>query len=92
MIRIGYMMQYGRYGVWCYNDVGQAITESGLVNVSPGLEQPVTTLVEKPQVQQLMDDLWAQGFRPAEWGHEGQVKALGDHLQDMRRLVFEVKS
>ena len=40
--------------------------------------------------QSLFDALWAAGFRPA-GGESGvaHVKALNDHLQDMRRLVFK---
>lgn len=41
--------------------------------------------------QLLMDELWGVGLRPAEGkGSAGQLEATRAHLEDMRRLVFEV--
>jgi len=42
------------------------------------------------QAQQLMDELWRAGVRPAEGaGSVGQLGAVQAHLADMRRLVFK---
>lgn len=39
--------------------------------------------------QQLMDELWRCGLRPAEaMGSAGQAAATEKHLQDMRRIAF----
>lgn len=41
--------------------------------------------------QQLMDNLWTIGFRPSEGtGSAGALAATQKHLEDMRKLVFEV--
>ena len=43
----------------------------------------------RPEVaQQLMDELWAAGFRPVDGhGSTGQLAAVERHLEDMRQLV-----
>lgn len=39
--------------------------------------------------QVLMDDLWECGIRPSEGqGSAGQLKAVQDHLGDMRKITF----
>lgn len=39
--------------------------------------------------QQLMDDLWAAGFRPTEGRQsEGMASAQASHLADMRAIAF----
>jgi len=40
--------------------------------------------------QRLMDELWRCGIRPTEEGTAGQVAAMQAHLQDMRKLVFDL--
>ncbi len=40
--------------------------------------------------QQLMDDLWQCGLRPSEGtGSAGALAATQEHLDDMRKLVFD---
>lgn len=40
--------------------------------------------------QELMDELWACGFRPTEGtGSAGALAATQRHLDDMRKLVFD---
>jgi hypothetical protein len=42
------------------------------------------------QAQVLIDDLWQSGLRPTEGhGSAGALQATQNHLDDMRRLVFE---
>lgn len=49
-----------------------------------------TIRITTREAQQLMDDLWQCGLRPSEGtGSAGALKATQNHLQDMRRLVFE---
>ena len=41
---------------------------------------------------ELMDSLWNCGVRPSNGeGNVGQIGAMKDHLNDMRRLVFKEK-
>lgn len=41
--------------------------------------------------QELMDALWMAGLRPSEGtGSAGALKAVQDHLSDMRRIAFGV--
>lgn len=40
--------------------------------------------------QVLMDDLWECGIRPSEGhGSAGQLKAVENHLKDMRKITFK---
>lgn len=53
--------------------------------------QQVEPMVRLPRdaAQTLFEQLWLIGFRPREgYGTHGQVGAMKDHLEDMRRLVF----
>ena len=41
-------------------------------------------------IQVLMDDLWQCGIRPSEGqGSAGQLKAVENHLSDMRKITFK---
>lgn len=47
--------------------------------------------IRSEQAQQLMDSLWAAGFRPVDGhGSAGQIGAIERHLNDMRALVQKV--
>ena len=46
--------------------------------------------LKKEVAHQLMDELWRAGVRPTEVGSPGQLKAVENHLQDMRKLTFEL--
>ncbi len=50
-----------------------------------------TLTLEREQAQQLMDSLWDCGLRPSEGsGSAGALAATQRHLDDMRKLVFEI--
>lgn len=50
-----------------------------------------TARISTEMAQCLMDDLWGAGLRPTEGsGSAGSLKATERHLDDMRRLVFEM--
>lgn len=52
--------------------------------------RPTMELIES-QAQQLMDDLWQCGVRPAEGsGSAGQLTSVQYHLEDMRKIAFDV--
>lgn len=54
--------------------------------------QPSFTLDEE-QAQALFNAMWLAGLRPKDGtGNSGHVEALNNHLQDMRKLVFERKT
>lgn len=49
---------------------------------------PVTCSMEPEAAQDLMDQLWACGFRPSEGtGSAGALASTQSHLQDMRSMV-----
>lgn len=55
--------------------------------VEPSLE------LSRATMQNLMTELWRLGYRPV--GHDfrstdGEVRALNEHMQDLRRLVFRL--
>jgi hypothetical protein len=86
-----YDPSWGRYGIWIAKQLDgerHALTSEGLELKTPGEYCAATAYFDKPQLEVLMSRLWDEGIRPSNWGHDGQVAALKDHLQDMRRLVF----
>ena len=51
---------------------------------------PVFNHIPREAMQQLMDELWECGLRPAQGaGSAGQLAAVERHLADMQRLVFK---
>jgi len=45
--------------------------------------------IENHEAQILMDDLWSAGIRPTEGsGSAGAIKAVQDHLADMKKILF----
>jgi hypothetical protein len=50
-----------------------------------------TVQLDKHAAQKLMDDLWDCGLRPSEGsGSAGQLAAVQNHLEDMRKLISKV--
>lgn len=71
-------------GVW----LAEPVT---LKQITKEFEEHLPT-VELPQesAQKLMDDLWDCGLRPSEGsGSAGAMKAVQDHLADLRILLFK---
>jgi len=57
-----------------------------------GTMTPACFNLSNDAAQNFMDALWQSGFRPSEGtGSAGALKATQSHLDDMRKLVFEVK-
>lgn len=60
--------------------------------LEPGqaVDEPPLRLRQE-EAQRLMDELWNCGIRPSEGtGSAGALAATQRHLEDMRKLVFEV--
>ena len=51
-----------------------------------------TVCMGRQTTQDLFDQLWSVGFRPSSGGvsDPGIIEAMKQHLNDMRRLVFDV--
>jgi hypothetical protein len=59
--------------------------------VEEGDPLPPTTQISHIMAQQLMDELYRAGVRPTEAAdNAGELKGTKAHLEDMRRLVFDV--
>lgn len=55
-----------------------------------GFMVPESAFLTERDCQDLMNELWRLGIRPANGqGAGAHVEAINAHLQDMRRLVFE---
>ena len=51
---------------------------------------PPFLTIENAEAQTLMDDLWEAGIRPTEAkGSAGAMKAVQNHLKDMRTIAFK---
>mgnify|MGYP003679688185 CR=1 FL=1 len=92
-INTGYMPDCGQYGLWIYDSpsIGGTrclLTEHGPEPHEPGQFHSPSARFTKPQMEQLMTRLWAEGIRPSDWGSEGETAALKDHLADMRKLAM----
>ena len=58
--------------------------------VEPGSVIPPMMTMGKDEAQALMDAMWNAGIRPSSGeGNVGQIGAMREHLEDMRRLVFK---
>lgn len=55
--------------------------------------EPPSVLLQDTEAQLLMDDLWSSGIRPTEGsGSAGSLKATENHLNDMRKIAFDLLS
>jgi len=51
---------------------------------------PVAIKMDDSEAQKLCDELWKAGFRPRNGeGSTGQLAAMKDHLQDLRKICFK---
>jgi len=51
-----------------------------------------TIRLKQEEAQRLMDELWVCGLRPSEGtGSAGALAATQKHLDDMRKLVFDMR-
>jgi len=61
-----------------------------MIEVPPDIVLEPTCHISKREAQTLMDDLWGAGLRPSEGtGSAGSLKATENHLEDMRKIVFQ---
>ena len=60
-------------------------------DMEPGeLVKAPTVNMTKEDAQELMDAMWNAGVRPSNGeGNVGQIGAMREHLEDMRRIVFK---
>jgi len=61
-----------------------------LVEYDESAIQKPTLTVDDTMVQELMDDLWNAGIRPSKRIGSQLDDGTKAHLEDMRRLVFDV--
>lgn len=91
-IHVAYEFSYGDYGV--YVKQGKfMLTQRGLVPFIP-METPKEMLIQltKEEATELMDELYRLGVRPTEVGSAGQLAAIKYHLEDMRKLAFNLEA
>ena len=64
-----------------------------LEHAEEGCEMQPSWNLEMSNAQTLMDDLWHAGVRPTEGaGSAGAMRAVENHLGDLRKLVFNKES
>lgn len=83
--------EQGKYGLWLrrvdhFERKTEILTDTGCAESRAGEYSSATAYLEKIELEDLMAKLWANGIRPSEWGHEGEVAALRDHLADERGM------
>lgn len=64
------------------------VTDLTFTKINKGLHVSPQLSITREAAQNLMNDLWSTGIRPT-IDYEDK-KAINLHLQDMRRLVFEL--
>lgn len=65
--------------------------EITLQEQAEGIEAPRMLMLDPSEAQRLMDELWDCGFRPSEGtGSAGALAATQKHLEDMRKLTFDL--
>lgn len=57
-----------------------------MVEVEPTQYSPPTLVMENDAAHELLQSLWDQGYRPANYQDESAMKA---HLEDMRKIAFK---
>ena len=68
------------------------VKEIVLERLEVAVDNPPSFMLDEIKAQTLMDDLWNCGIRPTEGaGSAGAMSAVKHHLEDMRRLVFDIK-
>lgn len=69
--------------------IGTMVTFKVLEPEDAGMKIEPTFALSESAVQELMDDLWAAGFRPSKGSdNRGHLEAVQNHLSDMQRIVF----
>ncbi len=61
----------------------QAIKDGDPLPTNPTLQ------IHPLEATGLMDKLWAMGIRPSDQASPGQLKAMQDHLGDLRKIIFK---
>ena len=61
-------------------------------SINSGDDVPATPIAMEPEAaQQLIDDLWRDGFRPADYKFTSEtVEAKGEHIGDLRKELDRV--
>lgn len=95
-IRVQYQPWAGRFGIYIMGE-SREISPKRLIGVNLELVEYDESAIQKPTIsasdemaQQLMDDLWNAGIRPSTRISSQLDDGTKAHLEDMRRLVFEV--
>ena len=71
----------------------RSIAELHFSTVEEGVSPASSCNLPYDSAQKLMDQLWDCGLRPSEGtGSAGAIKAVQDHLNDMRAIVFKKQS
>lgn len=66
----------------------QVVTDFIVTAIDRGKATPPICYLQDQKAQQLMDDLWAAGFRPQSMRYSDLTfEAQGKHLNDMRAIV-----
>jgi hypothetical protein len=84
-----------RVGFTLVDQSGETVLIGQPVEMAPydpaGYPPPKTFLLSENAVQRLMDELWNIGYRPSEGsGSAGALAATQRHLDDMRKLAFDL--
>lgn len=88
---------WGNYFDFLLMEVSTIEGESSTTSIAKKVEMvplghnepaPAFLSLKKEVCQQLMDELYFLGFKPSEYRYANdQIKAMNDHLQDMRAIV-----
>jgi len=91
------IIAYGKFdvGFWItiWNQLKNTMSVCSLEKrpMLEGMPNEPTFMTDESTAQLLMDSLWNAGFRPTEGKSSiGAMKACEYHLEDMRKIVFDI--
>lgn len=86
-IRVQESPERGGFSLWGFVDYPLDRPRSVVISLMMDQREAATILdpfvtIERAAAQQLLDDLWNAGLRPAE------ARTTGEHLTDLRKIAF----
>lgn len=91
-IYVAYEFSYNEYAIYVKQDKFMLTQRGPLPFIPMETEKESLLHLTKEEATELMDEMYRLGIRPTEVGTAGQLAAVKYHLEDMRKLVFNLEN